>query len=38
MRIMYYSIKHRGREYVDGQSHTNGIESFWAMRYADLVA
>ena len=25
------AVKHGAREYVDGQAHTNGIESFWAM-------
>ena len=25
------TVKHSVREYVDGQAHTNGIESFWAM-------
>ena len=25
------SVKHSVRQYVDGQAHTNGIESFWAM-------
>ena len=25
------SVRHRVREYVKGQVHTNGIESFWAM-------
>lgn len=25
------SVKHRAREYVRGQAHTNGIESFWSM-------
>ncbi len=25
------SVRHSVREYVKGQSHTNGIESFWAM-------
>ena len=25
------AVKHSIGEYVDGQAHTNGIESFWAM-------
>ena len=25
------SVKHSAREYVKGQAHTNGIESFWAL-------
>ncbi len=25
------AVKHRAREYVNGQAHTNGIESFWSM-------
>ena len=25
------AVKHSAGEYVDGQAHTNGIESFWAM-------
>ena len=36
--IRYYSVKHRVREYVDGEADTNGIESFWAMRHAGLAA
>lgn len=33
LRDAYYhqSVKHSVGEYVDGQAHTNGIESFWAM-------
>ena len=27
----HQSVKHSAKEYVDGQAHTNGIESFWAM-------
>ena len=27
----HQSVKHSVGEYVDGQAHTNGIESFWAM-------
>ncbi len=26
----HWSVKHSAKEYVDGQAHTNGIESFWA--------
>ena len=25
------AVKHSAAEYVSGQAHTNGIESFWAM-------
>ena len=25
------SVKHSSGEYVDGEVHTNGIESFWAL-------
>ena len=25
------TVRHSVREYVNGQAHTNGIESFWAM-------
>ena len=25
------SVKHSVKEYVNGQAHTNGIESFWAL-------
>ena len=25
------AVKHSAGEYVDGQAHTNGIESFWSM-------
>ncbi len=25
------SVRHSARQYVDGQTHTNGIESFWAL-------
>ncbi len=27
----HQSVKHSVKEFVDGQAHTNGIESFWAM-------
>lgn len=27
----HQTVKHRVREFVNGQAHTNGIESFWAM-------
>ena len=27
----HQSVKHSVKEYVDGQAHTNGIESFWSM-------
>jgi transposase-like protein len=25
------AVRHSIRQYVDGQAHTNGVESFWAM-------
>ena len=28
---MHHTVKHSVSEYVNGQAHTNGIESFWAM-------
>ncbi len=30
-RNIHYSVKHSIKEYVQGQTHTNGIESFWAL-------
>ena len=27
----HHTVKHSVSEYVNGQAHTNGIESFWAM-------
>jgi len=27
----HQAVKHSAKEFVDGQAHTNGIESFWAM-------
>lgn len=27
----YKQVRHSAKEYVDGEAHTNGIESFWAM-------
>lgn len=30
-RFHHQSVRHSIRQYVDGQAHTNGIESFWAM-------
>ena len=29
--MMVWLVPHFGKEYVDGQAHTNGIESFWAL-------
>ena len=29
--LNHEAVKHSVREYVHGQAHTNGIESFWAM-------
>ena len=29
--VNHAAVKHRAREYVRGQIHTNGIESFWSM-------
>ena len=29
--FQHHSVKHSAREYVDGNAHTNGIESFWAL-------
>ncbi len=31
MDFEHTSVRHSVREYVKGQAHTNGIESFWAM-------
>lgn len=31
LRYPHQTVKHRVREYVRGQAHTNGIESLWAM-------
>ena len=31
MDFKHASVRHSVREYVKGQAHTNGIESFWAM-------
>ena len=30
-RFHHESVRHSIRQYVDGQAHTNGIESFWSM-------
>ena len=30
-RYRHESVRHSARQYVHGQAHTNGIESFWAM-------
>ena len=29
--VHHKQVKHSAKEYVDGQAHTNGIESFWSM-------
>lgn len=29
--VHHKQVKHSAKEYVDGDTHTNGIESFWAM-------
>ena len=29
--LNHRAVKHSIREYVNGQAHTNGVESFWAM-------
>ncbi|MXX99459.1 MAG: IS1595 family transposase [Chloroflexi bacterium] len=29
--VRHFSVKHSVGEYVDGQAHVNGLESFWAM-------
>ncbi len=29
--VNHESVKHSVGEYVDGQAHTNGLESFWSM-------
>lgn len=29
--FQHHSVKHSVREYVDGNAHTNGVESFWAL-------
>lgn len=29
--VHHKQVKHSAKEYVDGETHTNGIESFWAM-------
>lgn len=29
--VHHKQVKHSAKEYVDGEAHTNGIESFWAM-------
>ena len=29
--VHHKQVKHSTKEYVDGQAHTNGIESFWSM-------
>ena len=31
MPFTHETVQHSAREYVNGQAHTNGIESFWAM-------
>ena len=31
MDFNHASVRHSVREYVSGQAHTNGIESFWAL-------
>ena len=31
MPFPHASVKHSAKEYVHGQAHTNGIESFWAL-------
>ena len=31
LRRAHQSVKHSTREYVDGQVHTNGLESHWAL-------
>ena len=31
LKFEHASVRHSVREYVKGQAHTNGIESFWAM-------
>lgn len=29
--FQHHSVKHSAHEYVDGNAHTNGVESFWAL-------
>ena len=29
--VTHKAVKHNAKQYVDGQAHTNGIESFWSM-------
>ena len=31
MDFRHKSVRHSVKEYVSGQAHTNGIESFWSM-------
>ena len=31
MGFGHEAVKHSAREYVRGQAHTNGVESFWSM-------
>ena len=31
LNFEHHSVRHSVREYVKGQAHTNGIESFWSM-------